>query len=118
MACSHYVSGASKPVNWTGEPHATVHLKLDWDGSITILTGAPEIGQGSSTMATQCAAEVLGLDMSRFQIITSDSKLTPKDNGSYSSRVTYMVGNATIDAATNLKTKKRKRYYNICIYIK
>jgi 4-hydroxybenzoyl-CoA reductase subunit alpha len=103
VACGHYISGASKPVNWTGEPHATVHLKLDWDGSITILTGAPEIGQGSSTMTTQCAAEVLGLDMSRFQIITSDSKLTPKDNGSYSSRVTYMVGNAAIDAATNLK---------------
>ncbi|MGY9001756.1 MAG: 4-hydroxybenzoyl-CoA reductase subunit alpha [Rhodospirillales bacterium] len=103
VACAHYPSGASKPVNWTGEPHATVHLKLDWDGSITLLTGAPEIGQGSTTMATQCAAEILGLDMSRFQSLTSDSKLTPKDNGSYSSRVTYMVGNATIDAATNLK---------------
>ena len=103
VACGHYISGASKPVNWTGEPHATVHLKLDWDGSITILTGAPEIGQGSSTMATQCAAEIMGLDMSRFQILTSDSKLTPKDNGAYSSRITYMVGNATIDAANNLK---------------
>ena len=103
VGCGHYISGASKPVNWTGEPHATVHLKLDWDSSITILTGAPEIGQGSSTMATQCAAEVLGLDMSRFQILTSDSKLTPKDNGAYSSRITYMVGNATIDAAKNLK---------------
>ena len=103
VGCGHYISGASKPVNWTGEPHATVHLKLDWDSSITILTGAPEIGQGSSTMATQCAAEVLGLDMSRFQILTSDSKLTPKDNGAYSSRITYMVGNATIDAAKNLR---------------
>ena len=103
VACAHYPSGASKPVNWSGEPHATVHLKLDWDGSITLLTGAPEIGQGSTTMATQCAAEVLGVDMSRFQSLTSDSKFTPKDNGSYSSRVTYMVGNASIDAATNLK---------------
>ncbi|MAV88683.1 MAG: 4-hydroxybenzoyl-CoA reductase subunit alpha [Rhodospirillaceae bacterium] len=103
IACAHYPSGASKPVNWTGEPHATIHLKLDWDASITVLTGAPEIGQGSTTMATQCAAEVLGLDMSRFQSLTSDSKLTPKDNGSYSSRVTYMVGNASIDAAKNLK---------------
>ena len=103
MGCSHYPSGASKPVNWTGEPHATVHLKLDWDGSITALTGAPEIGQGSSTMVTQCVAEILGLDTSRIRIHTSDSKLTPKDNGSYSSRVTYMVGNATIDAAEKLK---------------
>src|SRR5499427_6856549 len=28
FACSHYISGASKPVNWTGEPHATVKIKL------------------------------------------------------------------------------------------
>ena len=90
-------------MNWTGEPHATVHLKLDWDASITILTGAPEIGQGSSTMVSQCVAEIMGLDMSRLQIITSDSKITPKDNGAYSSRITFMVGNAAIDAATNLK---------------
>ena len=104
MACSHYVSGASKPVNWTGEPHATINIKLDFDGCLTILTGAPEIGQGSSTILTQCVAEVLGIDMGRIRIVAGDSAITPKDNGAYSSRVTYMVGNAAIDAATNLKT--------------
>jgi 4-hydroxybenzoyl-CoA reductase subunit alpha len=103
MACSHYVSGASKPVNWTGEPHATINIKLDFDGCLTILTGAPEIGQGSSTILTQCVAEVLGIDMGRIRIVAGDSAITPKDNGAYSSRVTYMVGNAAIDAATNLK---------------
>ena len=35
MACSHYVSGAAKPVHWTGEPHAVVNLKLDFDAGIT-----------------------------------------------------------------------------------
>ena len=103
VAASHYLSGASKSVNWTGEPHATIHLKLDWDASITLLTGAPEIGQGSTTVITQCVAEVLGLDMTRIQSITSDSKVTPKDNGAYSSRITFMVGNAAINAANNLK---------------
>ena len=63
MACSHYISGASKPVNWTGEPHATVKLKLDFDGSIVVLTGAADIGQGSSTILVQSVAEVLGLDL-------------------------------------------------------
>ena len=103
MACSHYISGASKPVNWTGEPHATIKLKLDFDGSIVLLTGAAEIGQGSSTILVQSVAEVLGLDMSRIRIVTGDSDVVPKDNGSYSSRVTFMVGNAAIDAAENLK---------------
>ena len=103
MACSHYISGASKPVNWTGEPHATVKLKLDFDGSIVLLTGAADIGQGSSTILVQSVAEVLGLELSRIRIVSGDSDVVPKDNGSYSSRVTFMVGNAAIDAAQNLK---------------
>jgi 4-hydroxybenzoyl-CoA reductase subunit alpha len=103
FACSHYISGASKPVNWTGEPHATVKIKLDFDGSIVVLSGAADIGQGSSTILVQTVAEVLGLDLSRIRIVTGDSEVVPKDNGSYSSRVTFMVGNAAIDAAQNLK---------------
>jgi 4-hydroxybenzoyl-CoA reductase subunit alpha len=104
FACSHYISGASKPVNWTGEPHATVKIKLDFDGSVVVLSGAAEIGQGSSTILVQTVAEVLGLDMSRVRVVTGDSEVVPKDNGSYSSRVTFMVGNAAIDAARNLKS--------------
>ncbi len=103
VACSHYVSGAAKPVHWTGEPHAVVNLKLDFDGGITILTGAADIGQGSSTVLAQLVGEVLGLDFSRLTVIANDSRITPKDNGSYSSRVTYMVGNAAIEAARALK---------------
>src|SRR5476649_1790685 len=103
MACSHYISGASKPVNWTGEPHATVKIKLDFDGSVVVLSGAADIGQGSTTILVQTVSEVLGLDLSRIRVITGDSDLVPKDNGSYSSRVTFMVGNAAIDAAQNLK---------------
>src|SRR6516165_3500839 len=103
FACSHYISGASKPVNWTGEPHATVKIKLDFDGSIVVLSGAADIGQGSTTILAQTVAEVLGLDLSRVRVVTGDSEVVPKDNGSYSSRVTFMVGNAALDAARNLK---------------
>jgi 4-hydroxybenzoyl-CoA reductase subunit alpha len=103
FACSHYISGASKPVNWTGEPHATVKIKLDFDGSIVVLTGAADIGQGSSTILVQTVAEVMGLDIGRIRIVSGDSEVVPKDNGSYSSRVTFLVGNAAIDAANKLK---------------
>ncbi len=103
VACSHYVSGSAKPVHWSGEPHAVVNLKLDFDGGITILTGAADIGQGSSTLLTQVVAEVLELPMARIRVIAGDSALTPKDNGSYSSRVSFMVGNAALRAATELK---------------
>jgi 4-hydroxybenzoyl-CoA reductase subunit alpha len=102
MACSHYVSGSAKPVHWSGEPHAVVNLKLDFDGGITALTGASDIGQGSSTLITQVVAEVLAVPMARIRIVTTDSALTPKDNGSYSSRVSFMVGNAAMRAAQEL----------------
>ena len=103
MACSHYVSGSAKPVHWSGEPHAVINLRLDFDGGITVLTGASDIGQGSSTLITQVVAEVLLLPMNRIRLIATDSALTPKDNGSYSSRVSFMVGNAALRAAEALK---------------
>jgi 4-hydroxybenzoyl-CoA reductase subunit alpha len=102
LACSHYVSGSAKPVHWSGEPHAVVNLKLDFDGSITLLTGAADIGQGSSTLLAQVAAEVLMLPLARIRVVAADSTLTPKDNGSYSSRVSFMVGNAALRAAQAL----------------
>jgi 4-hydroxybenzoyl-CoA reductase subunit alpha len=103
MACSHYVSGAAKPIHWTGEPHAVVNLRLDFDGGITALTGAADIGQGSSTMVAISVAETLGVGIDRIRVIAADSAVTPKDNGAYSSRITFMVGNAAIDAAKKLK---------------
>jgi 4-hydroxybenzoyl-CoA reductase subunit alpha len=103
MACSHYVSGAAKPIHWTGEPHAVVNLKLDFDGSVTAFTGAADIGQGSSTMVAIAVAETLGVSLERVRVVAADSAIAPKDNGAYSSRITFMVGNAAIDAAKNLK---------------
>jgi len=103
MACSHYVSGAAKPIHWTGEPHAAVNVRLDFDGGITALTGAADIGQGSSTMVAIAVAETLGVSIERVRVVAADSMVTPKDNGAYSSRITFMVGNAAIDAARKLK---------------
>jgi len=103
MACSHYVSGAAKPIHWTGEPHAVVNVRLDFDGGVTALTGAADIGQGSSTMVAIAVAETLGVGLDRIRVVAGDSAVTPKDNGAYSSRITFMVGNAAIDAAKKLK---------------
>jgi 4-hydroxybenzoyl-CoA reductase subunit alpha len=103
MACSHYVSGAAKPIHWTGEPHAVINLKVDFDGGITAFTGAADIGQGSSTMVAIAVSETLGVSLDRVRVVAGDSAVTPKDNGAYSSRITFMVGNAAIDAAKNLK---------------
>jgi 4-hydroxybenzoyl-CoA reductase subunit alpha len=105
IACSHYVSGAANSIIRSDMPHSTVNIKIDRDGGVVVYTGASEIGQGSDTMTAQIAAEVLGCSLSRVRIIAADTDLTPIDIGSYSSRVTFMAGNATLRAADDVKKR-------------
>ena len=103
IACSHYVSGAANSIIRSDMPHSTVNIKIDRDGGVVVYTGASEIGQGSDTMTAQIAAEALGCSLSRVRVIAADTDLTPIDIGSYSSRVTFMAGNATLRAAQEVK---------------
>jgi len=103
MGCSHYVSGAANSIIRSDMPHSTVNIKIDRDGGVVVYTGASEIGQGSNTMTAQIAAEVLGCSVQRVKIVAADTDLTPIDIGSYSSRVTFMAGNATLRAAEEVK---------------
>jgi 4-hydroxybenzoyl-CoA reductase subunit alpha len=103
IACSHYVSGAANSIIRSDMPHSTVNIKIDRDGGVVVYTGASEIGQGSDTMTAQIAAETLGCTLSRVRVIAADTDLTPIDIGSYSSRVTFMAGNATLRAAAEVK---------------
>jgi 4-hydroxybenzoyl-CoA reductase subunit alpha len=103
LGCSHYVSGAANSIIRSDMPHSTVNIKIDRDGGVVIYTGASDIGQGSDTMVAQIAAEVLGCRMARVKVVAADTDLTPIDIGSYSSRVTFMNGNATLRAAQEVK---------------
>jgi 4-hydroxybenzoyl-CoA reductase subunit alpha len=103
IACSHYVSGAANSIIRSDMPHSTVNIKIDRDGGVVVYTGASEIGQGSDTMTAQIAAETLGCSLSRVRVVAADTDLTPIDIGSYSSRVTFMAGNATMRAAEQVK---------------
>ena len=99
LACSSYLSGAGLPIYWNDMPHSGVQLKLDRSGGVTAFCGATEIGQGSDDVLVACVAEVLGIDPLDIRPVTGDTDLTPVDLGSYSSRVTLMMGNAAIQAA-------------------
>ncbi|HEY7288750.1 MAG TPA: molybdopterin cofactor-binding domain-containing protein [Vicinamibacterales bacterium] len=99
LACSSYLSGAGLPIYWNDMPHSGVQLKLDRSGGVTVFCGATEIGQGSDDVLVGCVAEILGVDPFDVRAVTGDTDLTPVDLGSYSSRVTLMMGNAAIQAA-------------------
>jgi len=99
LACSSYLSGAGLAIYWNDMPHSGVQLKLDRSGGVTAFCGATEIGQGSDDVLVGCVAEVLGIEPIDIRAVTGDTDLTPVDLGSYSSRVTLMMGNAAIQAA-------------------
>ncbi|MGE0193199.1 MAG: molybdopterin cofactor-binding domain-containing protein [Planctomycetota bacterium] len=99
LACSSYICGAGLPIYWNAMPHSGVTLKLDRGGGVAVFCGETDIGQGSDTVLATCVAEILGVDLTDIRVTAADTDLTPVDLGSYSSRVTLMVGNAAIQAA-------------------
>lgn len=103
VGCAMYISGSALPIHWNRLPQSTVHLKLDMDGGVTAHTGAADIGQGSDTVVAQLVAEVLGIPVSQVHVKSVDSDLSPIDLGSYSSRVTFMNGNAARDGAEKIR---------------
>ena len=105
VACGFFISGSALPIIWNELPQSTVHLKVDFDGRVLIASGANDIGQGSDTMLCIIVAEVLGISMDKTFVIAADTLITPVDLGSYSSRVTFMAGNAAKEAAENLRTE-------------
>ncbi len=105
LAGSHYVSGAANSIIRGDMPHTTINLEIDAEGQVTLYTGASEIGQGSDTVQAQLAAGELGLRAEQVRLVAADTGRTPVDLGSYSSRVTFMAGNATLQAARQAREK-------------
>ena len=103
LACSTYLSGAALPVYWNELPHSAVIVQVDRFGRVTALCGATDIGQGSDSVLAAFVGEVLGLEPHDIHLVTADTALTPVDLGSYSSRVTFMMGNAALSAARGLR---------------
>ncbi|HEX9133437.1 MAG TPA: molybdopterin cofactor-binding domain-containing protein, partial [Ktedonobacteraceae bacterium] len=103
IAASSYICGAGKPIYWNDLPHSAVQIRLDRGGGVTVYCGATDIGQGSTSVLAYIVAEELGVPPEHIHLETADTTLTPVDLGSYSSRVTFMAGNAAIAAARKLK---------------
>ena len=105
LACSAYLTGAGLPIYWNHMPQSGVQLKLDRSGNVAVFCGETEIGQGSDSMLAVVVAEVLGIDLKDIRLCVGDTDLTPVDLGSYSSRVTLMVGQAAKQAAERARDK-------------
>ncbi len=105
LACSVYLSGAGLPIYWNPMPHSGAQIKIDRGGGVTVYCGTSDIGQDSDSMLAYVVAEELGVDIGDIHLVTGDTSLAPVDLGSYSSRVTFMAGNAARQAASKLRAQ-------------
>jgi CO/xanthine dehydrogenase Mo-binding subunit len=78
-------------------------IRLCEDGTVNLITGATDCGQGSDTVLCMIAAEELGIKLDDVAIKRVDTAYTPVDPGSYGSRVTILAGQATQKAARQVK---------------
>ncbi len=74
-------------------------VKLNEDGSVNLMVGATDIGQGSDTVLAQMCAQELGIAYEKVRVLSSDTDLTPFDVGAYASSTTYVSGGAVVKAA-------------------
>jgi CO/xanthine dehydrogenase Mo-binding subunit len=105
-ACIHTGGGG---VSAHAGNFSSAFLKVEGDGSVDLLTGVPDIGQGSDTVLAQIAAEELGVRLDEVRVHSADTALTPSTQGVRGSRETFMAGNAAKLAAAKAKAELLKR---------
>jgi len=105
IAASSYLCGAGLPIYWNPMPQSGAIVKVDRGGGVTVFCGSSEAGQGSNHMLAAIVADTLGVDVMDVRVCSGDTDLTPVDLGSYSSRVTFMAGNAARVAAAKARAQ-------------
>lgn len=105
VATSGYISGTNYAIYPNDMPQSAVQLKVDRSGVVTVFSGQSEIGQGCDVMLAVLVADELGLDLGAVRVVSGDTDLTPVDLGAYSSRGTFMNGNACLHACRQIKDK-------------
>jgi CO/xanthine dehydrogenase Mo-binding subunit len=78
-------------------------VRLNADGSATLLTSSVEMGQGALTSLAQIVADELGLSLERVSVTSPDTDITPYDKSTSSSRTTFHMGQAAQKAAREIR---------------
>ena len=95
LACAVTNAGAT--------PVSVAMARLQSDGIVNILAGSTEMGQGVRTVLSQIAGEELTLPLDQIRVHGADTKVTPYDSSTGSSRSTTCMGNAVQGAARDLR---------------
>ncbi len=87
----------------SGFNYSGATLQMNADGTLHLLMGAVDIGQGSNMILTQMAAEIMAVEPESIRLTTADTDATFPCMGTFGSRVTFCAGSAVTQAANGLK---------------
>ncbi|MBQ1620685.1 MAG: molybdopterin-dependent oxidoreductase [Oscillospiraceae bacterium] len=93
----------SGPSNKDGLSSAII--VLNDDATLQLFVGSSDIGQGSETMESQIAAELIGVPLEDIRITAADTRITPYDTGTFGSSQTFICGNAVKRACEDFNNK-------------
>jgi CO/xanthine dehydrogenase Mo-binding subunit len=68
------------------------------DGSVSVLSGSTEIGQGSHTVLAQIAAEEMGVPLEKVRVLGTDTAVMLFERSTGASRTTTLMGRAVMEA--------------------
>jgi CO/xanthine dehydrogenase Mo-binding subunit len=95
LACGATNAGAT--------PVSVAMVRMLADGTLAAFAGSTEMGQGVRTVLSQIIAEELTLPIDAIHVGGADTKVTPYDASTGSSRSTTLMGTAVQRAARDLK---------------
>ena len=88
-----HISGGDTGVVLTAEP----------DGSFTIVSPSVDQGSGTHTILRQLVADQMNVAIEQVRVIVGDTDSAPRDGGMRASRMTYVAGQAIMQACETLR---------------
>jgi CO/xanthine dehydrogenase Mo-binding subunit len=89
----------------TGLSQSTVRLLAD--GSVVVVAGTSDMGQGARTVLAQIAAEELGAPLGSIAVVMGDTAIVPYDQQTSASRSTVLMGNSVLAACRVVQSQIR-----------
>jgi carbon-monoxide dehydrogenase large subunit len=100
--------GLSTYVEVTGFGSEVGGVKIEPDGSVTVITGTSPHGQGHETSWAQLAASTLGVELDQVRVVHSDTAIVPSGAGTMGSRSLQIGGTAVFQASQQVLDKGRE----------
>lgn len=88
-------------------PISTAQVRVETDGSVIVMSGSTEMGQGSESLLAQIAAEEFGIDMRKVSVVQSDTAGSAYERTTGASRTTTLAGLALQRACADARHKLR-----------